>query len=270
MDRSSSSMPQISTSLTPRGGGPAGLVVGATYPFRALSFLLNHLQLWSYVVLPIIINIVVGGTLYGGLIWLGWHAIDDFVLGLPAWAKILSFVIQGVLLIALFIGTGLLLMQFGVILGSPFYGKLSEELEALRSGQRAVAEPFHPGAIARDLWRAIAFELKKLVLLIGLGLALFGCGFFPIIGPLITTVGGVILAATLVCLDFFDPPLERRRLRFREKLCIIARSFPSSAGFGLICLGLVSIPLVNLLAIPLCITAGTLFFCDRILQPTPH
>jgi len=29
-------------------------------------------------------------------------------------------------------------------------------------------------------------------------------------------------------------------------------------------LGLVSIPLLNLLAIPLCMTAGTLFFCDRI------
>jgi CysZ protein len=26
----------------------------------------------------------------------------------------------------------------------------------------------------------------------------------------------------------------------------------------------VSIPLLNLLAIPLCVTAGTLFFCDRI------
>ena len=50
----------------------------------------------------------------------------------------------------------------------------------------------------------------------------------------------------------------------RARLGLIRRSLPASAGFGLVCLGLISIPLVNLLAIPLCVTAGTLFFCDQI------
>ena len=49
---------------------------------------------------------------------------------------------------------------------------------------------------------------------------------------------------------------------------MIRRSLPASAGFGLACLGLVSIPFVNLLSIPLCVAAGTLFFCDRIEQGT--
>jgi CysZ protein len=38
---------------------------------------------------------------------------------------------------------------------------------------------------------------------------------------------------------------------------------PATAGFGLVCLGLVSIPFFNLFAVPLCITAGTLFYCDQ-------
>jgi CysZ protein len=41
---------------------------------------------------------------------------------------------------------------------------------------------------------------------------------------------------------------------------------PASASFGFVCLALVSVPLINLLAIPVCVAAGTLFFCDRI-QP---
>jgi CysZ protein len=75
---------------------------------------------------------------------------------------------------------------------------------------------------------------------------------------------GVSTTVTLTCLDFLDPPLERRRLGFRQKLGIIAKSLPQSAGFGLASLLWGSIPLVNLITIPLCVVAGTLFFCEEI------
>ena len=42
------------------------------------------------------------------------------------------------------------------------------------------------------------------------------------------------------------------------------RALPASAGFGLVALALVSVPFVNLLAVPLCVVAGTLFYVDRI------
>jgi CysZ protein len=73
-----------------------------------------------------------------------------------------------------------------------------------------------------------------------------------------------VLGVTIACLDFLDPPLERRRLRFRDKLGAIREALPASGGFGLICFGLITIPFLNLFSIPLCITAGTLFFCDQI------
>ncbi|MEP0886343.1 hypothetical protein NDI49_32940, partial [Trichocoleus sp. ST-U3] len=83
-------------------------------------------------------------------------------------------------------------------------------------------------------------------------------------------IGGITLAAMIVCLDFLDAPLERRRLRFRQKLGIVTRSFPATASFSLVCLGLVSIPLLNLFTIPLCVASGTLFFCDRIYPRLPN
>ena len=59
-------------------------------------------------------------------------------------------------------------------------------------------------------------------------------------------------------------PLERRRLRFRDKLKIALGGLPATATFSLVSLFLVSIPFVNLLAVPICVAAGTLLFCDRI------
>ena len=113
-----------------------------------------------------------------------------------------------------------------------------------------------------DVLCALLFELKKFLLILLIGTPALLLNLIPVVGTLLATGASVTLGVTITCLDFFDPPLERRRLSFRGKLSFIRRHLPASAGFGLICLGLVSIPFFNLIAVPICITAGTLFFCE--------
>jgi CysZ protein len=169
------------------------------------------------------------------------------------------------LIVGLLIGTGFVLVRLGVVLGAPWYSKLSNQLELLQNGQPLPEDSAGLRAALRDLGRALAFELKKLLLVVSIGLALLLFNLIPVAGQTLAVVGGVALGATITCLDFFDYPLERRRLGFRQKLRLIRRSMPASAGFGLACFWLVSIPFVNLLSIPLCAAAGTLFFCDRLV-----
>jgi CysZ protein len=245
-----------------------GFLLGATYPFRALAVLNRTRSLWGFVVLPILVNLVVGATLYAGLLFAGLRWIDGFVAGLPEWAVPLGFLLQALLVISLLIVTGFLLVRFGVVLGSPFYGQLSERLEQQRTGSAPPAEPLSAAGIARDLRRAVSYELKKLALTLLVGLPLLLLNFVPVAGQLLGSAGGIALGTLIACLDFLDGPLERRRLAFRQKLGVVRGSLPGTAGFGLVCLGLVSIPLINLLAIPLCVTAGTLYYCDEILPRT--
>jgi CysZ protein len=262
--------------------GGFGLLAGATYPFRVLGVFRRTPRLWSYVAVPILLNVIVGVALYAGLLFFGWdsvthlmdslaHWVDSLIATLPRWLGILDYLIIGfawllrlLLVLCLLLFTGFLLVQFGVLLGAPWYGQLSEQLEELCTGQLHIVEV----GIVRDIGRAILFELKKLVLAAGVGIVLLLLNFLPGIGTLAATVGGFALATTIVCLDFLDAPSERRRLRFREKLRIVFRSLPASASFGLVCFGLVSVPLLNLLTIPLCVASGTLFFCDRVLPGT--
>ena len=259
----------------PRGGGLLGLFVGLKYPLQALRMWQKHKALRSYVVVPLVINSLLGIGLYSVGLWWGFKLIRDWTVQLtnwvgPAWLdvviQVLSPVIQGGLLLVLLVVLGVILLQFGCILGSPFYGQLSEQLEILRTGSSDTLDSIGKGGILGDIWRAILFELKKLVLLLGVGGILLLVNFVPVAGTIAATVGSLSLAVLLLCLDMFDAPLERRRLRFRQKVGLILRCFPASASFGLICLGLVSVPLMNLLAIPLCVSAGTLFFCDRMLS----
>jgi CysZ protein len=270
-------------------GLPGGAIAGLIYPFRALVFLLQTPKLWSYVVVPVLVNLVIGVALYVGLLLPGWQFIDQWSSGLPnlvtQWvttlpnwlnrvlfwlpsgAAFIDDVLRWLLAIVLFITIGLLLVQFGAIFGAPWYGGLSEQIEKKRMGTLPTAE-FSLRRALKDIGRAIAFQLKKLGLMVGGAIVFLLLGFLPV-GGAIASVGWIILSSVLVCMDFLDPPLERRRLNFRRKLGILGRAFPASGTFGWVCLVLVSVPLLNLLAVPLCIIAGTLFCCDRVIPYLP-
>lgn len=193
--------------------------------------------------------------------------LPDWFSAIPGWLAIaLLWVLRLVLTLILLLITGLILLQFGVLLGAPWYGKLSEELEKMQTGQVTIIEV----GLVKDIWRAILYELKKLLLSLGLGIPLLFLTFVPTLAVISTPIS-IALGSTIVCLDFIDGALERRRYRFRDKLKTFFRALPASGSFGLICFFLVSIPFINLIAIPICVTAGTLFFCDWIYPtlPTP-
>lgn len=263
--------------------GGFGTLDGAIYPLKALITFIKNPQLIKYIAIPIMVNIVVAIALYSGLLFFGWQIVDEvqgditlwvnqIITSLPQWLGFLTYAVSGLiilvrflLIIVLLIATGFLLTQFGVLLGAPWYGQLSEQLEKIRTGKVEIIEL----DIVSDLGRAILYELKKLVLIAIVGIPLLLINFFPGAGTLVSTVGSFTLTLTIVCLDFLDSCLERRRLPFRQKLNIVFKSLPASGSFGLVCLGLISIPLVNLITIPLCVASGTLFICDRVPWALP-
>jgi len=259
---------------------PFDLVLGALYPLRAAWFIAQTPPLWGYLIAPILVNLGVGLGLYAALLFPGlrwletWQQqlggqADAAIAQLPRWlhwldaaSGLLGGLIDVLLMLVLLVLTGLVIVQFGTLLGAPWYGQLAEQIEKQRLG----SVPSQEGvlAIVEDLGRAIGFELKKLALTLGLTVLFVLISGVPILGAIGVGAGGLITSTLLVCLDFFDPPLERRRLGFRQKLKTVLYYLPASASFGLVCLLAVSVPIVNLVSIPICMVGGTLFFCDRI------
>lgn len=255
-----------------------GLLAGASYPLQAIALFFRRPKLLTYLVVPMIINVILGLLLYVGLLLPGWRVLGDLAVqlnswingleaGLPAWLYWLSGVAWGVgwllrsLLVVLLLGViGFVLAQFGTLLGAPWYGQLSEQIERLRLGQAETVEV----GLVRDVGRALGFELKKLILLLGAGLLFLLLNFLPGLGTGLGAIEGASVAALLTCLDFLDAPLERRRLRFRRKLQLVLGNLPVMASFSLACLLLLSVPLLNLLMVPVCVAAGTILFCDRL------
>jgi len=238
-------------------------LAGLAYPFRAIGLIRGNRDLWGLILAPIGINLLVGIVLYATLLSAGLGSIDTTIAGLPSWMAGLAGLLRLLLAISLFIVIGYLLVRFGVVLGAPFYGLLSERLEVRLTGNAPPATPLTMPGVAYDIWRALLYELKKLLLALAIGLPLLLIGLIPVVGQVLSLVGQILLGSLITCLDFFDAPLERRRMRFRIKLGSVGATLPASLGFGLICFGLVSLPLINLLALPVCVIAGTLFMCER-------
>jgi CysZ protein len=237
---------------------------GFSAPLRVLRLLRSHARARRLVLVPIAINIALAALLYIGLLYAGLAWIHAWVAALPDWAQGLSAIFAALLVVVLLLVVGFVLVSFGAVLGSPFYGQLSELIERQVTGRAPPAEPLTAAGIARDLGRALTFELKKLIFsLAGLACILL-IGLVPVVGPTLGVGLQIALSSTIACLDFLDGPLERRRLRFRAKLGVVRRGLPATAGFGLVCFALVSIPLLNLVAIPLCVAGGTLLFCERL------
>jgi CysZ protein len=119
--------------------------------------------------------------------------------------------------------------------------------------------------VAYEIWRALLFEGKKLALALSVWALSLLLLLIPVAGGVIYAAVGLLLGAIISGLDFFDGPQERRRRSFRQKLGTIWATLPGSLSFGFVAFGLVSIPLVNLLAIPLCVAAGNIFVIERAL-----
>lgn len=253
-----------------------GILSGIFYPFLGVKMLWQNPSLWQYLVIPIIINISVGIASYIFLLSPSLKRYDILadrivnqayfiIVRLPEWSNFLVYIISAfalilkVLLFALLLTfIGFVILQFGSLIGSPWYGKLSEKIEIIHQGKLDLVEI----NILAELGRAVLFELKKWILILTIGIPLFVLNFIPSFGNMISLIGGFLLTITVICLDFFDATLERKRLKFRAKLKFIWGNFPLTLSFGFICLSLISIPLVNLIVIPICVSGATLLICD--------
>lgn len=246
-----------------RASRTGGAVGGIGALLAAADLLRRTPRLRRYVVVPILVNVVVAAVLYGTLLSVGLRLVDRLVGEVTGPLAGLAALLQVLVVILALLAVGFLLVRFGVVLGAPWYGRLSEEVEALRRGAERPARPFSLAGAGRDLARAVGYEARKLALVAMVGLLLLAANLVPVLGQVAGTAGGALLAAVVACLDFFDGPLERSRLSFRGKLTAVRRTAPASLGFGLASAGLLAIPFVNLLCLPLCVTAGTIFIVDR-------
>ena len=136
---------------------------------------------------------------------------------------------------------------------------VSEEVEQHLTG--------HHGSTSdlRSKVRGLLTSIVQAVLLSLGGLAASLIGLIPLVGPLLA----VPLAATLLGYGFFSIAAGRKAYGLSARLQLARGHFGALLGLGLPVFLCNLIPVVNLLALPVFVVAGTLLFLDTCAPPPP-
>jgi CysZ protein len=188
-----------------------------------------------------------------------WFA-DDWSSGTRGGVRLLieAAILIGSLWLAIITYTALTL-----VIGDPFYEKISERIENSLGGSGAGAElPWY-----RTLPRNIADSLRVVATQIVLAIPVLLLGLIPVVGQIAAPVVGALIGGWLICVDMTGIPFNRRGLFLRERRQLLRRHRALAMGFGVPIAVLMLIPFLNILVVPAGIAGATLL--TRYLHGQP-
>lgn len=243
-----------------------GFVSGAMGPFRGLSFLRKHPELIRFLVLP-----------WGLLVFfLALFLVPSFLFfsDIQGWLSgDTGGFLEGVISVFLAIGLGLvsllLAFLFSQLLSAPIYTRMAAETRTLYTGV-----PARPaGGVYADVVLPILSQAQKILLFLAPQVPLLLLNLVPVVGSIVYLVAGTAFTMFWIALDYFDYPLdtESHPLKVADRIRYIFGHIPMAAGFSATMLGVLAVPVVNLLILPVGVIGATLLHCDVVeAESTPE
>lgn len=233
---------------------------GAGYLTRGAR-LLKHPSLRPFVIIPLVINIVI----FGSLLTLGFSYISDLMdtmlANIPGWLSFIKWILWPLIVITVSLISGYLFTTVALIIASPFNALLAEKAEELITGQPVDSlEGF--GAALASIPRSVVRELLKLLYYIPMALLVLLLSFIPGVGA----AAWLLLGAWMMSIQFVDYPMDNHQLSFAEVKRACRSRRLSSLGFGGVVALCTGIPLVNFFVVPAAVVGATLLWCEELDQ----
>lgn len=218
-------------------------LAGATFLFG--SFLGTIHELWAGL-LP-----TLEASAWWHWIWVGPSRALFWLLG---WLGVLvSFAVALV--------AGLIFAQ---VLSAPFLDRLSQRVECIESSATAsTATPPQSAGLLRDSLGSFAAELQRLLFLALAWIVISGLGLVVPGGQVVAGPALIALTIFFLPLDYAGFALDRRGLGFADRRRWLLRHRSLMLGFGSVSFVACLVPGLNLLILPIQVTAGTLLVARR-------
>lgn len=235
---------------------------GIRYFQRGLKSLTNP-GLKRFIVLPLLLNIV----LMGSVSWWGISEIsglvDTVVEWLPSWLSWLSWILLPVAVVTLLVVVIYFFSAILNLIASPFNGLLSEALETQMTGQ-----PLPEESLAATIARTLARELRKLAYFIPRYLLLLVISFIPVIN-VASPVLWFLFGAWVLTLQYLDYAMDNNGHSFAELHQALRKQPLTTLGFGFVVAIGFMIPIVNMLVMPAAVSGATLYWVEQLKQEFP-
>ncbi|WP_344939306.1 EI24 domain-containing protein [Sphaerisporangium flaviroseum] len=251
----------------PTRRGIGGFADGIKYFFQGLGWVARHPRQWLFGLIPALIAL----ALYiVALVLLGTYAGDLAAWVTPfadGWSSGARDALRFLLGIVIF-GLGLVLAVITftavtLLIGEPFYEKLSEHVEEDMGGVRKAADI--------PVWRSIIRSVRDSLITLGYVLLftipLFILGFVPVIGQTVVPVLGAAVSGFFLTVELTTLAMERRGLARKQRFAILRGDRSPALGFGVLVFLIFLIPFGAVFAMPAAVAGATIMVRTRL---APH
>ncbi|WP_285613099.1 EI24 domain-containing protein [Actinokineospora globicatena] len=245
-------MPFVITALRDLGTGSR--LLG-----RGFALVLGNRRLLVRGALPALLTSVL---LFAGLTGLALTAGDLVAWATPFaddWSQTWRVLLRVGTGIALVIGAVALSMvlfaALTLIIGSPFYESIAEEVEDRELGGVPSAQEIGWG---RAAWIGLRDGVLLVVRALLWAIVLFALGFIPVLGQTVVPVLAVCVGAWLLTIEMTAIPFVRRGVSLRDRRRALRSNRAMTLGFGIPVYLLCLIPFAALVVFPAAMAGGTL------------
>lgn len=239
---------------------------GAGYVIRGARLLL-HPRLRVFVLVPLVVNIIIFGSLLGwGYAWLS-ATLDQTLASLPEWLHFLRWIIWPLLVIAISLITGYLFTAVALIIASPFNTLLAEKTEELVTGEPVAGLEGLLGALV-SVPRGVFREIAKLLYYLPMALFVLLISVIPALNA-VAPLLWLLLGAWMMSIQFVDYPMDNHQRSFAEVKAAVRSRRLSSMGFGGLVALCTGIPVVNFVVVPAAVVGATLLWVEELAAANP-
>jgi CysZ protein len=141
-----------------------------------------------------------------------------------------------------------------LLIGDPFYEKISQQIEERFGGVPGEIEVPWWRSLRRSLWDS----LRLIALSVAIGIPLFFLSLLPLIGQTVIPVIGALIGGWFLALELVGVPFFRRGMRLPDRRRILGANRSLALGFGVSVFVCFLIPLGAVLVMPAAVAGGTL------------
>ncbi|MDZ7828255.1 MAG: sulfate transporter CysZ [Halofilum sp. (in: g-proteobacteria)] len=235
------------------------LARGMGYALQGFS-LVRERKVLPFALIPLLINAV----LFGGVIWFGIDAFQQFMESqLPEW---LDWAIVRAILWILFAVSAAIVTFYTFtllanLIAAPFNGWLAERVEVHLRGQRG--DEGEERGLLGEITASFGAELRKLVYMALWTLPLLLLFVIPGINLLAPPLW-LLFGAWMMSLEYIDCPLGNHGVVFSRGRGLIAQRRGVALGFGGTVMVFTMIPGLNLVAMPVAVCGATALYVNEM------
>lgn len=228
---------------------------GTGYAFSGIKLVVTTPKIWPLVLVPFLLTLLA----LIGVVWLALSLRESWLGWLPDWgwlqtiASIATWILLPIIAYFLF-------LPLASIIAAPFNELIAEHVEERMTGKPS--PPFSVGRLLAELGLAVVHGLRKLLRWALLALVVLILSLIPVVGVILSLLGGAYLAARFAAWDALDATWSRWGWSYAQKNNFLRMKRSLCLGLGAVTAAMLVVPILNAVAMPMASAGGAMLAVD--------